>query len=140
MSRGTPPCKNVYTQEILVAGQPFCRHRWGDSVKRRNEHIRNRTKYNIKIRIDRNPTKQKKVNFGSAQRFFKCCGLTDKNSRASWRDFEILRGISNIYLFASRFHALLLKMFCENVAGKHWFMLWPNCRTCRIVWSWRTLR
>jgi len=98
MSRGTPPCKNVYTQEILVAGQPFCRHRWGDSVKRRNEHIRNRTKYNIKIRIDRNPTKQKKVNFGSAQRFFKCCGLTDKNSRASWRDFEILRGISN-FLF-----------------------------------------
>jgi len=35
------------------------------------------------------------VNFGSAQRLFKCCELPDKNSRAIWRDFEILRGISN---------------------------------------------
>jgi hypothetical protein len=45
-------------------------------------------------------TKQNKTkaHFGSAQRLFKCCELPDKNFRAIWRDFEILRGISN-FLF-----------------------------------------
>jgi hypothetical protein len=36
-----------------------------------------------------------KLNFGSAQRLFECCELPDKNSLAIWRNFEILRGISN---------------------------------------------
>jgi hypothetical protein len=49
---------------------------------------------------------KRKFNFGSAQRLFKCSELSDKNSRAVWWDFEILRGISNflfIHFTISRF-------------------------------------
>jgi hypothetical protein len=57
-------------------------------------------KVNITLKYELTETQQNKikVNFGSAQRLFKCCELPDRNSHAIWRDFEILRSITN-FLF-----------------------------------------